>query len=217
MLERRKKKMKKTFLITACCAILLVISPIAYSAEGLYVSTNLGLAILTDSDLTDSTIPGIAVHLDSDSGLAFGSAIGYDFGNNIRMEGEIAYQKNDLDIANALGVDVELTGDSSSLAFLLNGYYDFTKRSLTSFIYAGLGFANVDVNDFNVPGSGFPRVSDDDTVFAYQLGAGVGYAINKEITFDVKYRYLGTSDPDFETATAEYSSHNFYISMRFAF
>jgi len=40
--------------------------------------------------------------------------------------------------------------------------------------------------------------SEDDTVFAYQIGAGAGYAVNKNITIDLKYRYFATEDPDFE-------------------
>lgn len=210
--------MKKNILIIACCTMLLSISTIAYSAEGPYVSGNLGLAILSDSDVTDSTVPGITLDIESDTGLALGVAAGYDFGNNIRIEGEIAYQKNDVDKASLLGVDVDLTGDTSSLAFLLNGYYDFANESaFTPFISAGLGVAEVEINDFNVPGSGLPSSNDDDTVFAYQVGAGVGYAVNEKVTIDVKYRYFGTSDPDFETTTAEYSSHNFYAGIRVAF
>ena len=210
--------MKKTFLITAVCAMILSISSIASSAEGPYVSGNLGLAILSDSDVTDSTVPGITLDIESDSGLALGVAVGYAFGNNTRIEGEIAYQKNDVDKASLLGVDVDLTGDTSSLALLLNGYYDFANESaFTPFISAGLGVAEVEINDFNVPGSGLPSSNDDDTVFAYQVGAGVGYAVNEKVTIDVKYRYFGTSDPDFETTTAEYSSHNFYAGIRVAF
>ncbi len=174
--------------------------------------------MLSDSDITDSTVPGITLDIESDTGLALGVAAGYDFGNNIRIEGEIAYQKNDLDKASLLGVDVDLTGDTSSLALLFNGYYDFANESaFTPFISAGLGIAKVEVNDFNVPGSGLPDSNDDDTVFAYQVGAGVGYAVNKKVTLDVKYRYFRTSDPDFDTATAEYSSHNLYAGIRVAF
>lgn len=207
--------MKKNILMITGCSILLSISSIAYSAEGPYVSGNLGIAIPSDSEVTDSTVPGITLDIESDSGLAVGGAVGYDFGNNTRLEGEIAYQKNDLDKASLLGVDVALTGDTSSLALLLNGYYDFANESaFTPFISAGLGFAQVEINDFNVPGSGLPSESDDDTVFAYQVGAGVGYAVNEKITVDVKYRYFATSDLDIDTTTVEYSGHIFFAGIR---
>lgn len=210
--------MKKTILLIAVCAMLLSISSIAYSAEGPYVSGNVGLAIPSDSDMTDPALPGITLDIESELGFVLGVAAGYDFGNNIRVEGEIAYQKNDLDKASLLGVEADLTGDTTSLALLLNGYYDFMNESaFTPFVSAGAGFAKVEINDFNIPGSGLPDASEDDTVFAYQVGVGVGYAVNETVTIDVKYRYFGTSDPEFDTSTAEYSSNNFYAGVRVSF
>ena len=210
--------MKKSYFMIASCAMLLSVSSIAYSAEGPYVSGNLGISMPSDSDLTDSAVPGITFDIESDSGLALGVAVGYRLANNIRIEGEVAYQKNDFDKVSALGVDFDLTGDVSNLAFLLNSYYDFANESaFTPFISVGIGFANVEVNDMNVPGLGTPEYSDDDTVFAYQVGAGVGYAVNDKVSLDVKYRYFATSDLEFDTTEVEYSSHNVYAGIRVAF
>lgn len=204
------KKSIKSILIISVCAVLLAFSPSAYSAEGLYVSGNIGLAMPTDSDVTDSTEPGVTMDVESDDGLALGVAVGYGFGN-IRAEGEIAYQKNDLDKVSVGGESFDLSGDTSSLAFLLNGYYDFKNKSaFTPFISAGLGLAKVEISDDE-------GLDEDDTVFAYQVGAGVGYAINEKVTLDLKYRYFATSDPEFDTTEMEYSSHNFYAGIRVAF
>lgn len=210
--------MKKNIFMIMGYAMLLSISSITYSAEGPYVSGNLGISTPSNSYLTDSTSPGMKIELKSDSDLALGVAVGYGFANNTRIEGEIAYTKNDFDEASLLGVDVDLTGDTSSLAFLLNGYYDFTNGSqFTTSITAGLGVAKVEVNDFNAPGSGLPSASDDDTVFAYQVGLGVGYAVNEKVIVDVKYRYFGTSDLQFDTAEAEYSGRVVYAGTRVSF
>ncbi len=100
----------------------------------------------------------------------------------------------------------------------LNGYYDFVNESaFTRFISAGLGCAKVEVNDFNIPGSGLPSENDDDTVFAYQIGADVAYAVSEKVSLDVKYRYFATSDPDFDGTEVEYSSHNIYAGIRVNF
>ncbi len=207
--------MKKTILLAVCCVTMLSLSTMSYSAEGPYVSGNLGLTIPSDSNMTDSTLPGITIDVKSDTGLALGAAAGYDFGNNIRVEGEVAYQKNDVDKASMLGIDFGLTGNISSLAFLLNGYYDFANdTAFTPFVSAGLGVAKVKANDLNVAGLGIPSANADDTVFAYQVGAGVGYAVNKKVSVDVTYRYFATSNPDFDTTNAEYSSNNFYVGIR---
>lgn len=210
--------MKKKTLTIACCAALLSISSVAYSAAGPYVSGNVGLAIANDSDWTDSTFPGITLDIESDPGWALGAAVGYAFEFNTRLEAEITYQENDLDNVNVFGFDVDLSGDTSSTALLFNGYYDFNNASaFTPFIGGGIGVANVEINDINIPGSGLPNFGDDDTVFAYQVGAGVAYAINENIDIDVKYRYFATSDPDFDTSEVEYSSHNIYAGVRIGF
>lgn len=114
-----------------------------------------------------------------------------------RAEGEIGYQKNDFDKVTGFGITLNASGDVSCLSFLANGYIDFHNSTpFTPFISAGIGVANIDANDFRI--GGFLIGSEDDTVFAYQMGAGVGYAVNKNITIDLKYRYFATEDPDFE-------------------
>ena len=207
--------MKKNLIIYCVCAMLLAFYTSAYSAEGPYVSGNIGFAMLSDSDLTDSTAPGITLDMEFDPGFALGAALGYGFGKT-RIEGEIAYQKNDIDKIGAFGVSLDASGDATALAFLLNGYYDFTNNSLfTPYVSAGLGFAKIEVNDFSI--SGMPIGSDDDTVFAYQIGAGIGYAVSEKVTIDVKYRYFATSDPEFDTTEAEFASHNFLLGVRVNF
>lgn len=209
--------MKKTVIITGF-AMMFSLSSVAYGAEGPYMSADLGLAMACDSDVTDSTVPGITIDIESEQGLGLGVAVGYGFGA-ARVEGEIAYQTNDLENASISGIgSVDLTGDTSSIALLLNGYYDFKNKSpFTPFVSAGIGFAKVEVNDMNVPGSGLPSTDDDDTVFAYQAGFGVGYAVNKMVSIEVKYRYLGTADPTMGTTEFEYSSHNIYAGVRRSF
>jgi len=45
--------MKKTFFLFVSFFILLVLSSVAFSAEGPYISGNFGLGFLTDSDLSE--------------------------------------------------------------------------------------------------------------------------------------------------------------------
>ncbi len=210
--------MKKNIFIITGCTMLLSISSVAYSATGPYLSVNVGVAIPEDSDITDSELPGMTMDLESDEGLAVGVAVGYSFPCNMRIEGEFAYQENDLDKVSLYGIDADLTGDTSSSSFLVNGYYDFKNTSaFTPFIGGGIGMAKVEINDLNSPGSGDPDVSDDDTVFAYQIGAGVAYTITEQVSLDVKYRYFGTSDPELGGSDVEYSSHNLYAGIRISF
>ncbi len=206
--------MKKKILIISGCAMLLSLSTSAYSAEetSLYVSGNFGWANLSDAEATDSDPATSNYDIKSHDGFALGAALGYDFGYT-RIEGELAYQNNSLDKASTASGDVDLTNAIDSLAFLVNGYWDFTNDTpWTSFVSVGLGAALVNVDDETV------YLGDDyDTVFAYQVGAGVGYAVNEALTVECKYRYLATTDPEFDNVEAEYATHNIYAGMRYAF
>lgn len=209
--------MKRTLLIASCCALPIFFSSFAYSADGPYLGANIGVAWLSDSDVTDSTVPGIPLELSYDSGLTVGAAIGYRFGNG-RIEGEVSYQQNDVDQTSALGVSLDSTGDTEGIAFLLNGYYDFTNTTaFTPYVSAGLGYAKIEINDYNIPGSGIPNFSDDDSVFAYQVGLGIGYAVTDKVTLDAKYRYFATEDAEFDTSEVEIASHNVLLGVRFNF
>jgi opacity protein-like surface antigen len=209
--------MKKNLLITFVCMLAFLLSAPVYSAEGLYVSGNFGFAMASDSDLTDSTVPGVTINTEFDNGLALGAALGYDF-SRFRVEGEISYQKNDVSKIGAQGVSFDESGDSVALSFLINGYYDFINSSaFTPYISAGLGFAQVEFNDLDISRVGFSGSSDQDTVFAYQVGIGVGYAVTEKVTIDVKYRYFGAEDSEYNTTKAEFASNNFLFGVRVNF
>lgn len=208
--------MKKVNLIAAACALILSFSSVVLGAGEYYLSGNVGLAKLGDTDISTSVIDmnGYEIELEFKNGFGFGLAGGYELGNNIRIEGEIAHQSNEVDQATRsdnLDVTTYLEGDVSSLAILANGYYDFANQSaLTPFLSAGLGFAKIEYESSE-------GESDDDTVFAYQIGAGVGYALSERLFIDAKYRYFATSEPDLDGVKIDYSSHNFYVGVRASF
>ncbi|MGA8179848.1 MAG: outer membrane beta-barrel protein [Desulfobacterales bacterium] len=209
--------MKTNLFIISACILAFFFSVPVCSAKGLYVSGNAGFAMASDSDITDSAVPGITVNTEFDTGLALGAALGYDF-YRFRVEGELFYQKNDIKKISAQGVPFDPTGDAVALSFLINGYYDFVNRSaFTPYISAGLGFAQVEFNDLDISRVGFSGSSDTDTVFAYQIGIGVGYALTEKILIDVKYRYFGTEDSEYNTTKAEFVSNNVLLGVRFNF
>ncbi len=205
--------MKKTFLITVCCAILLSISPIAYSADGLYVSGNLGLTDVPNMNFTDYVVipPGPHIDLETKLGLAYGAAIGYGFLDSFRIEEEITRQRNDIKKEGSK----DAKGKVTNTLILCNAYYDWpSKNAFKPFFSVGIGFASIETK---VP-NGRPLAIDYQRgVFAYEVGAGIGYAINDKVTFDCKYRYQGNSTLKYGTTKMDYSSHNLYIGIRYAF
>jgi opacity protein-like surface antigen len=209
-----ERRMKKIIFCTTVCLIFAV-PAISFGASGPYGSVNAGVTILPDSDL-DVTISGlgsVSEELSYDSGFTIGGAVGYKI-ENFRYEGEISYQKNDLDSISALGISLPVDGDISFLTFLVNGYFDFGSGGpLTPYVTAGIGYSNFEIGDGGD--------SEDDNLFTYQLGVGVGFTINENVTLDLRYRYLGFEDYEYSDATgrisAEISSHNITAGLRFAF
>ena len=207
--------MKKIVQLLLVVAMLFSVSTVAYSAPGLYIGANLGLAFFDDSDI-DIDRPDIPrdadVSLSADNGLSFGGFLGYAFENGYRIEGELVYQRNNYDELKVSYLDmskkVSLDGNISSAAVLANGYYDFKNESrVTPFIGGGFGFAVVKDSESD----------DNDTVFVYQLSAGVGFEITEKITLDLKYRYVVTEDLDSDYMSVEYSSDILYTGLRFSF
>ena len=102
---------------------------------------------------------------------------------------------------------------------MVNGYFEIpTGGRWKPFVTGGLGMARVEMNDFNAEGSATADWSGDDTVMAWQVGAGVGYAINERTTVELKYRYFATDDAEFDDGSElEFESHNIYLGLRFTF
>ncbi len=219
----------KRFLITMIFAAVFMATS-AQAANGkMYFSGNLGVSLLSDSDINRPGAFAFTGEVTYDPGFRVGGALGYDFGS-FRAEGEIAYRSNDTDEGAIFGVCCgPVDGDVSALSFMANGYYDFHMASspLVPYLGLGVGFANVTA-DITAPTiSSLALIDDSDIVFAYQFMAGVGYNINPTTTLTVDYRYFATSDPEFPSGPAfipglsdiesEYSNHSFNIGVRVAF
>ena len=158
--------MKKFAVSTAIC-FFLVLPTISFGASGMYGSFNAGIAKPADGNMTISGVG--SAELEYDTSFTVGGAIGYRLGESgdYRVEGEVAYQNNEVDRINGISLPVSM--EASMLTFLLNGYIDFNYGSAFSwFVTGGLGFARYD-GEMTVNGV---TDDEDDTVFAYQLGVG---------------------------------------------
>ncbi|MBV5326239.1 MAG: porin family protein [Chlorobium sp.] len=222
--------MKKLAIVLSCCVI--TISATTASAAGVYVSGKLGFAV--PPTLTASGADQWGTWSDDDSldtGLAINGAIGYDF-DTFRAEVEVGYQKNDFDSSDWTESDPEGTrtgttkyadGNLTSTSIFANGYYDFKNSSpFVPFLGAGIGYTKVKLNDIKAD-AGDQGFSADDSVFAYQIMAGVSYIINKNVAIDLSYRYVDAANPSFaddvdgSTTDFEFSSHNFLVGARYSF
>lgn len=92
-----------------------------------------------------------------------------------------------------------IKGDITMLAVWANAFYDFDLQSAWKpYVGGGLGFARVSI-DAKSEATGSSLADDDDTVFAYQIGAGLGYALSQSpertLTATLDWRYYGSDDP----------------------
>ena len=94
----------------------------------------------------------------------------------------------------------DVDGAFSMLAFMVNADYDFdTGSRWVPYVGGGLGVATISLDTKTA--SGRSLTDDSDTVFAYQVGAGIGYEFpleeGRSITVSLDYRYFGTQTPTF--------------------
>ena len=207
--------MKNIIALCALCAFLFLAAAPAQSTQyGPYLGAFIGGSWMTDADVKNTPPPAPTVEFDS--GYALGVSAGYAF-MFARIEAELAYQKNDMDrVIQPGSPPLAASGDIKNLSVLLNGYYDFTNHTaITPYVGAGFGLARVEVDNIVRPGQ--VVLGDKDTVFAYQVGAGVAFALSDEITLDLKYRFYGTPDVKLRTEKIENRSHNILLGVRYSF
>ena len=203
--------MKNKLMLFGCVFVLLLSSTV-FAADGVYVGGNIGLSILHDSDLTE---PGTILETEFDPGFDVNGIIGFYAADQVRVEAELAYRSNDVDSLHSAGTDIAGVGEASALSLLANVFYDIkTGSAVTPYLGGGIGFATIEFKD--ITGGGIMTGSADDTVFAYQLGFGIGYEINENTTLDIGYRYFATTNPNLNETDAEYASSNFMIGIRVA-
>ena len=181
-----------------------------------YFDLNVGAALSPTADVTNGTVAGLSGNMKTKTGFTTGGAIGMRLGGGARTDFEVAYRRNGIDSIDfgAFGLPAAggSGGDVSSVAFLLNGYFDVPLDSRwTSSFGVGLGGANVSLN---VDGSGF---DDSDFVFAYQMATGLAYALTQALSVTADYKYFATADPRMGANEFTYSTHNVELGLRYSF
>ena len=168
------------------------------SGAGFYLGANIGANFLGDSEF-DTAAAG-RVDNDYDTGFALSGQVGYDTGQlwpygGLRGELELSYRENEIDqhsIAALGGQQPGSTGTASTTAVMANLFHDFqTGTPLTPYVGGGIGYAWSSLDDYGVRAA--PNaLDDDDSAFAWQLGAGLGYAVTEQATVSLDYRYFST-------------------------
>lgn len=219
--------------------------------SGWYVSGSAGVEFVTDAPFKSTSDSGVRRgEVTFDPGPRLSGALGREWGN-FRVEGEIAWRRFKLDslrynhftvagnplpdaVIDSINPTVSADGTGSMWILMANAWYDFdTGTKWTPYIGGGLGMLNI---RFEVGGSltvpPLPPVTtqptdstfsgdDTDWVFAYQIGAGVGYRLNDSVVIQFGYRFLDSSTIEFRwedgTKIDDPHAHNHGLEVGFRY
>lgn len=166
-----------------------------------------------------------------DTGYIGGLTAGYAFGA-LRPELELAYRSNE--VKNQKDRDVITTelapatekGDSvNAKTAMANLWFDLlgAESSFRPYIGGGAGVAGVRFRKASFDGEALG--SDDDTIGAWQAGAGLGFALTPKLVLSLDYRYLRgfkRAEYDFDRGTAgstkaHYQTDAALLGLRYSF
>ena len=236
-------------------ALAFVAVPEAFAADGKpYVGLNVPLMFIDDTESTTGgtmMTPGGAVPYTAraetkhKTGFKLAGVVGYEFGNGLRVEGELFLARAGVDKLTYSGpaaggtaipigaIDVPVSGTAGQLGVLANVWYDVdTGSDWVPFVGGGVGLMRVDYGNVEYDGNalaqtiadvqaraagqpsqplppGFvPALSTTDTVFAWHIGAGVGYRLNDNIILQAGYRLQAAGAAEFEGRNSFGSAHS---------
>ena len=224
----------KHSLVAAGAAFALAAAGTAASAQGWtdgswYVkgfggaSWPQGESVSFSGDLIDEIGSGggsLGGDLDYDTGYLLGAALGYLITPNFALELEYAYRDADAELSSTAfdGVERETfteDGSVSSNAVMVNALYRFDPMGATGAVqpYVGGGIGGVQV-DFDG--------DETDTEFAYQVMAGVSYALNPNWSLYGEGRWFSTdggefADEDGLRASAGFETVEFLMGVSYCF
>lgn len=205
--------MKK--LILTLFALAIMAAPAVSSASstrvGPYLSGFIGVTIPADADAGFFN-----EEIEFDPGFNVGGAAGMDYGA-LRVEGEISYKEADVDSITDRGTGETFRGIEGGIeatAFMVNLFVDLhSPGPITPYFGGGVGFAALHQSETFDDLVTF-YASDDEMVFAYQAGAGLEIALNRQVSLDLAYRYFRTSEATFTDSEMEFESHNATVGLR---
>lgn len=225
--------MKKLFIILSVPMILSIASVCIASPHrpGPYVSGFMGISVPLNANVTGfDYYEDISFNerVEFDPGINLGGTAGYDFGI-FRLEGELSYKEGEIaNISDQAGTNRYRNADGTlgALAMMFNAFFDLHNSSpVTPYLGGGIGFAAMHLSDtFGTLNNS--RIilyeEDDDSVFAYQVGAGLEVALNPRLSLDFGYRYFATTKARFGTnldiaTDLKFESHNTAVGLRVKF
>ena len=190
----------KLFAAAAVTAAAIA-SPAVAGEAGPYINVGIGTGFGTE---VEGSISGIDFEADGRTTFGGGIGLGYDFGNNWRLEGNVSRSTSDVDSVTVGGLKYDVDESASGWGFGIDLEYDFPNDSkYTPYVGAGVGISRAD--------------DSDDNAYGFSVVAGVAYEAND--TTDV-YAEIGYGlSPEQDIDGVDYDASGEFgatIGLRFA-
>jgi outer membrane protein OmpA-like peptidoglycan-associated protein len=210
--------MMKTRLFTAAAVGAILAAAPAFADEGWYVRGAVGYGAPGDTEVSGA----LAGEINGEGNLREALALGYEWADGLRIEGELAHRFNQ---TGAIDGGPESDSDFQMWSAMANILFDFNPDgSYHPYVGMGVGFTETDAYIVGFPGSivvpgNLVQVHDDDTVFTWQVMAGVGWELTQRLTLDTEYRYVSVGPADYENGVNvdALAGHEAWVGLRYSF
>lgn len=191
----------------------VIAAPSLASAAEPYVSFSAGMGFMHNTDIkADGEKFNDA--LEYKTGYALEGALGMQM-EMFRVELAGGYQSNKIDTFFDLDLDEAEEESVSVISVMANGYADLDMSDqIAPYVMAGAGMAFAEMS-LDVEGE--EPMSESDSAFAWQVGAGIGVQASEQIAVDLGYRYFATADLTLDDTKAKLDSSKLMLGMRYSF
>jgi opacity protein-like surface antigen len=220
-----KRRSDRTMKAAKILPVLLMLAPTTAVGQGddrsgPYGEFRGGGLFVADSNTKLSGTPGSHT-ADFDAGFAIAGAVGYRFNRHLRAEVEAGYRQAEIGELTIPGLG-RLDGDwdIGVVTTLVNVIYDIDYRDAPVVPYVGGGFGyGLAMLDSDAEAA--LRMDASSAELAWNLLAGVRFRVTGNALLSVGYRYLETTDPDFDGSAgwiaSEFSSHEVFAGIGYEF
>ena len=196
--------MKTTIHLITVAGAAIIMSATGASASdwvnSLYLSIDGGGVFQQDVTMTETALPGVRENTTFNPGARGDFIVGYNLDKSWAVELESGVICNSIDKIGAVSLDsAGVDFDFCSVPILANVIYKVpTGNAWTPYFGVGAGGV-VGRTDYQSPWAS--HCSDTTLTFAYQAKAGVDYALTKNASFGIAYKFLGAFDQRYYLST----------------
>ncbi len=222
---------------TAAAIVCLGGTGMAQDREGGFYASMTGLLSLPRDTQRKEELDGHALThgYSMKNGMAFVVAGGYILPSGLRTELELGFRRTEFDKLRKIeirGPDrnavahraLTVDGRFTTFSVMANATYGAELAGFRPYVGGGVGLARHQAKIDSIAyeaGSDLPAASigfsENATVFAFQLMAGIGYPLSEQAEMWLGYRYFETADADFRVSEMTFSTHNFELGLLYKF